>query len=373
MMRFRLRSTQRTTFGCASPQRGAVLLLALFALAGLVGVGVMLLEVSVLHHAAGATGLDRVRARALADGGLQVGHRRLLEDATFVGTLAAVVLKTGQVEVEVQAVDAVHRDILATGKVGGVQVALVQRVAIEPQTSDQHLLHTLYLPGSIRVDDPTLLKVDGTIVLGQALDRRDAAVFEAVSIQEYAEPVPVIQVDPTAAELASLINLDLGGGLLSSGLATLKLTGESTLTALNLVNQNIYCTGTLTLRDGCTVHGTVVALGGVIVKGGGSDVRFLPPAGQPAIVAGAAVEFDHVGSLEVLGSICAAGDVRFDKVADLAVHGSLFAGGSVHFKKIELGYWRYDPAVMSAPPPGVTSLLAPEVRPIWTRPHTAAP
>ena len=63
-----------------------VLVLALIVMAATFSMGLAFLITSTQHIEAQSTGLDRVRARVLAESALDLGYRKLAEDSTFRGT-----------------------------------------------------------------------------------------------------------------------------------------------------------------------------------------------------------------------------------------------------------------------------------------------
>lgn len=312
----------------ACRERGAIFFLALLMMAASVTFGIAYVSAASSQLAIQDRQWERVRARAIAEGGLDMALHGLKRDGAE-GSVSGVALGTGTYGYTVTP-SAGGYDIDAEGTAGGVDVHYQAHVA--SVSSEIAVDNTIMTRGSVQGDPATpitwnhVLRYSGDLDFpGNGRSER-LPVFDPITLQS-AEYGYTTRLLPAQLLLPGTHSGHLLSDLGQSVLGTFQLDGS------------LYVNGSLTIE----------ALGGVVELNATDTVAVLYVEGNLTI--------RDASEVSIEGGVFVEGNITFDNVDQLHAFGSLVANGNIQMGiNTGTGYastWEFDPNILAFPPPVV--------------------
>ena len=305
------------------PDRGAVLVLALLVMMTLLLFGVAYLEQGTNYVGIQAQTELRLRARALAEGAIDLGYQTLVDQPDFRGRLPVVSDSDGQFEIGILSAGS-EVDVVAIATVGNIKQALRSRASPDQPAS---------------FDGP--FEISGQVQLDRVL------AFDWTGTLRY------------RSSWGSVLSTTSGTRVLDSGLsgfqidqaalaanATQTYTGDqtfsnATLSGLVRVEGNVFLQGSLTVNGILWVTGE---LGGA----DWSDIEVRTVGESSAVIVGGNVRWSRVNNLSLVGTFVVKGQFAAEDLDTVRGNGALFVENDLSLRRITAIEWQF-PTTGSSP------------------------
>ncbi|MCI0651978.1 MAG: hypothetical protein L0Z55_08845 [Planctomycetes bacterium] len=318
-------------------RRGSILILAILMMTAgiLYGLGYLSVAAAGIDVQEGA--LARLKACAIAEGGLDQTLLALMDGEVPV-TGAMVTLGGGSYMAEVVPSGGGY-DVEVVGSCDGVQMFAAARV--ETINSVLDLKDTFLVRGSVSGRVHPAFQWGGTLAYGNLNSLiSTAGNGKMIAAGSYSN----LAIDPAAYA------------------ATDTLAGDSVMRA-GSYEGHYHCLGNLTidasptllnLSGGVSVIGSILVEGKLTIEGGGRDVQLLAGARPVILLVEGDLMVDNVDTLKLNGSSIIQGSAQFLNGVAIGATGSIALNGDLFLDDVSGGPWQYDSGIRKFPPAEVS-------------------
>lgn len=310
-------------------EEGATLILAVLIMTAVLAFGMSYAATSATYLEIQLGTYNRAQSRGIAEGGLEVGHRKLLDSPTFRGNLGPTTVGDGSYTVSI--VDnGSYVDVTSEGTVSSFTSSYMSRFTVGTHLCIED---TFYIGGDFFTDGSTpawarTVKYFGNLYI------LDGGTFEGS--KEQGIGFRAIGID-TAAFAAIADNIYPDGQRLNGA-----------------INGNIFIAGSGSIDGPTTLTGMLCVDGDFDIGArGGGPVELLSASEPTVLLVTGNLTVHDINVLVVAGSIFVMGDVTFTNLPSFNGLGSVVANGNLGFIQSG-GSWEYDAAIYDDPPTEVT-------------------